>query len=138
MKAIGQSLLVLVLVVSLPILAGAEDTRMESPRTGSASSSMQQSGGLKFLFTFSLHSNKDARDEAIARFKKTKGEPPKGVKLLGRVTRLDFSKVYVLVESQDSAALAQYAFEWSDLMDVYTVPVMDDTRLMEVLERVQQ
>ena len=67
-----------------------------------------------------------------------KGEPPKGVKLLGRVTRLDFSKVYVLVESQDAAALAQYAFEWSDLMEVHTVPVMDDARLMEVLERVQQ
>ena len=138
MKTMGQSLLALVLIVSLPTLAGAEDTRMESPKAGASSSSMQQSGGLKFLLTFSLHGDKDARNEAVARFKKTKGEPPKGVKLLGRVTRLDFSKVYVLVESQDAAALAQYAFDWSDLMDVHTVPVMDDTRLMEVLERVQQ
>ena len=138
MKAIRHWLLALVLVGSLPILASADEPRMDSPKTGTSSSSTQQGGALKFLLTFSLHGDKDARNEAIARFKKTKGEPPKGVKLLGRVTRLDFSKVYVLVESQDAAALAQYAFEWSDLMEVHTVPVMDDARLMEVLERVQQ
>lgn len=70
--------------------------------------------------------------------KQKKGEPPKGVKLLGRVTRLDFSKVFVLVETQDAAALAQYALEWSDVFEVHTMPVMDDVRLMEVLERVSQ
>ena len=34
----------------------------------------------------------------------TRGEPPKGVKFLGRLTTLDFSKIYVLVETQDAKA----------------------------------
>ena len=62
---------------------------------------------MKFLMTFTLRGDKQTRDEAFARFRKTRGEPPKGVKFLGRFTTLDFSKVYVLVETQDPKALAQ-------------------------------
>jgi hypothetical protein len=125
------------LLASLPFLAYADEARMES-KSGQASSSLQADGSMKYLLTFALRGGKDSRNEAITRFKKTKGEPPKGVKLLGRVTRLDFSKVFVLVETQDVAALAQYALEWSDVFEVQTIPVMDDARLMEVLERVSQ
>ena len=57
----------------------------------------------------------------FARFRKTRDEPPKSVKFLGRLTTLDFSKVYVLVETPDMKALAQYAFEWSDVTQVHTV-----------------
>lgn len=129
---------ILALSTTLPVLGYAEDTRMDSPKGGQSSSTMQQGSGMKFLLTFSLRGDKAARDEAIARFKKTKGEPPKGVKLLGRVTRLDFTKVYVLVETQDSTGLAQYALEWGDVFEVHTIPVMDDARLMAVLEHMSQ
>ena len=78
------------------------------------------------------------RDEAFARFRKTRGEPPKGVKFLGRLTTLTFSKVYVLVETQDAKALAQYAFEWGDVTQVHTVPVMGDAELVDILERASQ
>jgi hypothetical protein len=127
----------LALFASLPFLAYADETRTE-PKSNQTSSSLHADGGMKYLLTFALRGGKDSRNEAITRFKKTKGEPPKGVKLLGRVTRLDFSKVFVLVETQDAAALAQYALEWSDVFEVHTMPVMDDVRLMEVLERVSQ
>jgi len=128
---------VLALFASHPFLAYADDARTE-PKSNQTSSSLHADGGMKYLLTFALRGGKDSRNEAITRFKKTKGEPPKGVKLLGRVTRLDFSKVFVLVETQDAAALAQYALEWSDVFEVHTMPVMDDVRLMEVLERVSQ
>ena len=130
-------LFALALLASLPFPAYADEARMES-KSGQASSSLQADGSMKYLLTFALRGGKDSRNEAITRFKKTKGEPPKGVKLLGRVTRLDFSKVFVLVETQEAAALAQYALEWSDVFEVQTIPVMDDARLMEVLERVSQ
>jgi len=39
---------------------------------------------MKFMLTFTFKPEVKGRDEAIARFKKTGGQPPKGVKLLGR------------------------------------------------------
>ena len=77
-----------------------------------------------------------ARDEAINRFKKTGGQPPKGVKLLGRWTRADFNGGYDLLESADAKAIAEFAYMWSDLMDLTIVPVLEDEALTEVLQRV--
>ena len=73
---------------------------------------------MKFMVTFTIPSDKEKRDEAIARFKKTGGQPPQGAKLLGRWAQLDMSKVYALVESDDPKALAGYAMDWSDLLEV--------------------
>ena len=90
---------------------------------------------MKFMltFTFSLQGNK--RNEAIARFLKTGGQPPKGAKLLGRWTRADFSQGYDLLETDDPGALAEFALQWSDLMEVEVVPVLEDKELGEVLKR---
>lgn len=44
---------------------------------------------MKFMLSFVWKPEIKARDEAINRFKKTGGQPPKGVKLLGRWTRCD-------------------------------------------------
>jgi hypothetical protein len=43
---------------------------------------------MKFMLTFTLQPA--TRNEAIARFLKTGGQPPKGAKLLGRWTSADF------------------------------------------------
>lgn len=91
---------------------------------------------MKFMVTFTIPSDKQRRDEAIARFKKTGGQPPQGAKLLSRWTQLDMSKVYVLLESDDPKALAGYALDWSDLLEVETAPVMEDQILSDVLQRV--
>lgn len=91
---------------------------------------------MKFMVTFTIPSDKQKRDEAIARFKKTGGQPPQGAKLLGRWTQLDISKVYVLIESDDPKALAGYAIDWSDLLEVETAPVLEDPELSTVLQRV--
>ena len=91
---------------------------------------------MKFMLTFTWKPEIKARDEAIARFKKTGGQPPKGAKLLGRWTRCDFNGGYDLLDSDDPKALAEFAHMWSDLMDLTIVPVLEDEALSEVLQRV--
>ena len=90
---------------------------------------------MKFMLTFTIKSETKARDEAIARFKKTGGQPPKGTKLLGRWTAADFSGGFDLLESDDVRALTEFALMWSDLLDLKIVPVIEDAQLNEVLQR---
>ena len=139
MRQIAQGLgLVLTLVVGVlaAVPSGAE-RQVEPTVPMQRAMSTEQSGQMKFLMTFTGRGGKENRTEAIARFRKTRGEPPRSVKLLSRWTRADFSKVYVLVETQDLQALAQYALDWDDLMEVHTVPVLDDTQLLKVLDQGQ-
>jgi hypothetical protein len=91
---------------------------------------------MKFIVTFSWEPDKQVRAEGIARFLETGGQPPAGAKLLGRWTRLDFSGGFVLVESDDPKALTEFALNWSDLMELQVIPVVEDQELAEVLQRV--
>jgi hypothetical protein len=90
---------------------------------------------MKFMLTFTFTSQTNKRNEAIARFLKTGGQPPKGAKLLGRWTRADFSQGYDLLETDDAGTLTEFALQWSDLMEVEIVPVIEDKELAEVLKR---
>ena len=63
------------------------------------------------------------------RFLKTGGQPPKGATLLGRWTRADFSGGYVLLDSDDPKAMAEFALGWSDLMHLSASPVVEDADL---------
>ena len=90
---------------------------------------------MKFMLTFAIRPDTKGRDEAIARFKKTGGQPPKGVKLIGRWTAADFSGGFDLLESDDVKALTEFALMWSDVMELKLVPVIEDSELSEVLRR---
>jgi len=91
---------------------------------------------MKFIVTFSWEPNKQVRAEGIARFLGTGGQPPAGAKLLGRWTRLDFSGGFVLVESDDPKAMTEFSLQWSDLMELEVIPVVEDQELAEVLQRI--
>ena len=91
---------------------------------------------MKFMLTFYWRSGTKTRDEGIARFRKTGGQPPKGVTLLGRWTRADFSGGIDLLEADDPKALAEFSLMWSDLMDLTIVPILEDAQLAEVLQGV--
>jgi hypothetical protein len=91
---------------------------------------------MKFMLTFSWKEGTKTRDEGIARFRKTGGQPPSGVKLLGRWTRADFSGGFDLLETDDPMALAEFSLSWSDLMELIIVPVLEDAQLAEVLQRI--
>lgn len=90
---------------------------------------------MKFMMTFTIKPEVKGRDEAIARFKKTGGQTPTGVRLLGRWTAADFSGGFDLLESDDVKALTEFALMWSDLMELRIVPVIEDAELGEVLKR---
>jgi Protein of unknown function (DUF3303) len=90
---------------------------------------------MKFMLTFAIRPDTKGRDEAIARFKKTGGQPPKGVKLIGRWTAADFSGGFDLLESDDVKALTEFALMWSDVMELKLVPVIEDSELSEVLRQ---
>ena len=91
---------------------------------------------MKFMLTFNWKPDTKTRDEGLARFRKTGGQPPKGAALLGRWTRADLSGGFDLLESDDPQALAEFALGWSDLMQLTIVPVLEDGPLAEVLQRV--
>jgi hypothetical protein len=90
---------------------------------------------MKFMLTFAMRPETKGRDEAIARFKKTGGQPPKGARLLARWTAADFSGGFDLLESDDPKALTEFSLQWSDVMDLRLVPVVEDAELGEVLQR---
>ncbi len=91
---------------------------------------------MKFIMTFTWDPDADKRAEAVARFQKTGGLPPKGVKLLGRWTRSDLSGGFDLVETDDARTLAEFSWQWNDLMRLEIHPVLEDAELAEVLRRV--
>ena len=90
---------------------------------------------MRFLMTFSWKPDARTREEGIARFRRTGGQPPKGAELLGRWTRADLSGGFDLLESNDPKALAEFSLMWSDLMELTIVPVLEDRQLGEVLQR---
>lgn len=90
---------------------------------------------MKFMLTFTMKAEKAARYEAFERFLKTGGTPPKGAKLLGRWTQVDFGKGFDLVESDDPTALGEFALAWNDLMHIDIVPVLEDAQVVELLKR---
>ena len=93
---------------------------------------------MKFMMTFTWNPDTAARAEAVARFQKTGGLPPQGAKLLGRWTRADLAGGFDLIESDDAKALAEFAWQWNDLMRIEIVPVLEDADLGQVLTRVSR
>jgi len=90
---------------------------------------------MKFILTFTWKPDTKTRAEAIDRFQKTGGQPPKGATLLGRWTRADFSGGYDLIESDDPQALFEFALMWSDVMQLEIAPVLEDQAVAQVFER---
>ena len=91
---------------------------------------------MKFMMTFHWAPDTQQRADAIARFQQTGGLPPDGVRLVGRWTRADLGGGFDLLETDDPKKLTEFAYLWSDLMELEITPVLDDAELGEVLGRV--
>lgn len=87
------------------------------------------------MLTFAIKPGGNRCDQAIARFKKTGGQPPKGTKLLGRWTAADFSSGFDLLETDDVVSLMEFSLMWSDVMELRLVPVVEDAALATALGR---
>jgi hypothetical protein len=77
------------------------------------------------------------RDTAIARFAKTGGQPPKGVKMLGRWHDVADGTGFTVSEADDASAIARWSLEWSDLMEMDVRPALNDEQLGAVLAGLQ-
>ena len=89
---------------------------------------------MKFIMTFNWTPNAQKRAEGIARFQKTGGLPPEGVRLLGRWTKADLSGGFDIQETEDSKKLIEFAYMWGDLMDLSVFSVLEDNELSEALQ----
>ena len=87
---------------------------------------------MKFMVTFALQPDAQKRAEGIARFKQLGSQAPRGAKLVGRLTRADLSGGFVLLETDEPKALAEFAYTWSDLMELSIAPVLEDEGLAQV------
>lgn len=86
---------------------------------------------MKFMTTWSVQ--RDQLAGAAKRFLAGEGEPPPGVKLLGRWHATDLSCGWTLVETDDPQALLAIAVKWADELEMSTVPVVDDAAAGAVL-----
>ncbi|KWR75991.1 DUF3303 domain-containing protein, partial [Cupriavidus sp. IDO] len=64
------------------------------------------------------------------------GLPPEGIQLLGRWTSADLGSGFDLLETDDAAKLTEFAYQWSDLMELEIMPVLEDAELATVLGRI--
>lgn len=87
---------------------------------------------MKFMVTFSWQPDAHKRAEGIKRFKQLGAQAPGGAKFVGRLTRADLGGGFVLLETEDPRALAEFAYTWSDLMELEIVPVLEDEGLAHV------
>lgn len=68
---------------------------------------------------------------AVARFKETGGAPPKGVKMIGRWQDVTQRRGITVSEADDASA--SWSYQWSDLLQFETYPVLDDAGAAKVL-----
>ena len=73
------------------------------------------------------------RDAVQARFKKTGGLPPEGVRMLGRWHGTGTNKGVCIAESDDALAIARWMQNWSDLMSFDAYPALTDEEVAQVI-----
>ena len=65
----------------------------------------------------------------------TGGMPPEGVELISRYHNLDGTGGFAILESTNSAALADYALDWNGLIKIEITAIMDDDTITSVLPK---
>ncbi len=70
-----------------------------------------------------------AENSVIERFTKTGGQPPEGVKMLGRWHAIGGLHGFAVVEAEDTRGLSALALEWGDLLTMSIVPAVTDEEL---------
>jgi hypothetical protein len=73
------------------------------------------------------------RNAAQGRFKKTRGEPPKGVKMIGRWHCTGGGRGVTIFETNDPQAIANWAQQWNDLISFDIYPAIDDAGFAKLL-----
>ena len=86
---------------------------------------------MKFISKYTIRP--EHRNDAIKRFLESGGQPPEGVKLLGRWHTPSDRTGYSLVEADDAVAMARWSHQWTDLLTIESSVVIDDEEFIQVL-----
>ena len=86
---------------------------------------------MKFMITWKVPSAN--YKDAVARFLKTGGSLPAGLKMIGRWHTAD-GRGFLLVEGTETA-LAENTVQWADLLEIEAAPVLDDAEAGAVLSK---
>ena len=87
------------------------------------------------LFKLAWTHTPEARDTTVKQFMATGGMPPEGVSLLSRYHNLDGTGGFAILDTTDSAALADYALDWNGLIKIEITAIMDDETISSVLPK---
>jgi hypothetical protein len=90
---------------------------------------------MKFIVSYTIP--KGSVLDAEARFVKTGGAPPAGVKMIGRWHGMSGGGV-VIAETTDAKALYSWLVSWNDLLDFQTTPCVEDAEAGEILASVKR
>ena len=63
------------------------------------------------------------------------GMPPEGVSMLSRYHNLDGTGGFAILDTTDSAAVADYALDWNGLIKIEITAIMDDETISSVLPK---
>jgi hypothetical protein len=92
---------------------------------------------MKYMLTWSAPTPTYAT--AINKFVSTGGNPPSGVKLLGRYHALSGSASgFILAESSDPKGIYAWSAEWAHLIDLQIVPVIEDAEAAPILQGIKR
>jgi hypothetical protein len=86
---------------------------------------------MKFISKYTIRP--EHRNEAIKRFLEGGGQPPAGIKLIGRWHSPSDRTGYSVVEADDAVAMGRWSHQWSDLLTIETSPIVDDEEFVKVL-----
>ena len=84
-----------------------------------------------YMITFPL-TTRDYQ-ERVSRFLESGAPPPDGITLRGRWFALGHDRGFMVVETDDPAAIFRWTSSWASLVDFEVHPVIDDATAGEVL-----
>ncbi|HEX4287180.1 MAG TPA: DUF3303 family protein, partial [Terracidiphilus sp.] len=70
------------------------------------------------------------------RFLAGQGQPPAGIKMLGRWHKTDSSGGYVLYETDSPTALFEFSASWADVLEIHSNVVIEDAEAGPALAKV--
>jgi hypothetical protein len=90
---------------------------------------------MKFIVKFTT--SPENFESVRKRFLETGGQPPEGVKMLGRWIGTDGTGV-VIAETNEAKALYAWVAEWSDILAFETTPCVEDAEAGAVLAAIRR
>jgi len=89
---------------------------------------------MKFVIAWNIRPGNTR--EAVERFLGTGDPLPEGLNTVGRWHRTDLQSGIHIVESTEASALARYAAQWTDLLDLETYAVVEDAEAVDAYRKI--